>query len=114
LWMGFAHNDDVLGIMRDLAFKLEHHFPVGKSDFEYAFCYIMDKLELGGDIESIIKVSRAIWSLTNRIGGYGRFNFLPSNGDYFFAYMNKLGTLHYLLRHSSHKGWVKLMMNILR
>jgi len=105
----FAHNGDVSGIMYEPEFKLKYYFPVGETDSEYAFCYIMDNLkELGDGVESIIRVSKTIWNLANKIGNFGKFNFLLSNGDYLFAYMNRLRTLHYLLRHPPHKGRVKL------
>jgi len=106
----FAHNGDVSGIINKPGFKLKCYFPVGETDSEYAFCYIMDNLrKLGDDVESIIRVSRIIWNLANKIGSYGKFNFLLSNSDYLFAYMNRPNTLHYLLRHPSHKGRVKLI-----
>jgi len=106
----FAHNGDVSGIMDDPEFKLKHYFPVGETDSEYAFCYIMDSLRvLGSGVESIIRVSKTIWSLANKIESYGKFNFLLSNGNYLFAYMNKPETLHYLLRYPPHKGLVKLV-----
>ena len=105
----FAHNGDVSGIMEEPEFKLKYYFPVGETDSEYAFCYIMDNLrELGNEINSVIRVSKVIWSLANRIGGYGKFNFLLSNGTQLFTYMNREYTLHYLLRHPPHKGYVRL------
>ena len=105
----FAHNGDVSGIMGSSEFRLKYYFPVGDTDSEYAFCYIMDNLrELGEEVSSIIKTSKIIWELANKIGDYGKFNFLLSNGEYLFSYMNRSGTLHYLLRHPPHRGYVKL------
>ena len=105
----FAHNGDVSGIMGSSEFRLKYYFPVGDTDSEYAFCYIMDNLrELSEEVNSIIKTSKTIWELADEIGDYGKFNFLLSNGGYLFAYMNRSGTLHYLLRHPPHRGCVKL------
>ena len=60
----FAHNGDVSGIMESSEFKLKYYFPVGDTDSEYAFCYIMDNLrELGKDVSSIIKTLKIIWEL---------------------------------------------------
>jgi len=104
----FAHNGDVSGIICNTKFKLKHYFPIGETDSEYAFCYIMDNLREVSNDESIVKIAKTIWSLANKIGDYGKFNFLLSNGEYLFAYMNKLRTLYYLLRHPPHKGQVRL------
>jgi len=105
----FAHNGDVSGIMGSSEFRLKYYFPVGDTDSEYAFCYIMDNLrELSEEVNSIIKTSKTIWELADEIGDYGKFNFLLSNGEYLFSYMNRSGTLHYLLRHPPHRVYVKL------
>jgi len=106
----FAHNSDVSGIMGDSEFMLEYYFPIGDTNSDYAFCYIMDNLRrLGTGIGDIGRVSRVIWGLADKIGDYGKFNFLLSNGDYLFAYMNVSGTLYYLLRHPPHRGYVRLL-----
>ena len=106
----FAHNGDVSGVVMNPEFKLKHYSPVGDTDSEYAFCYIMDCLrELGESVNSVIEVCKAIWDIASRIGDYGKFNFLLSDGTYLFAYMNRIGTLHYLLRHPPHKRYVELV-----
>ncbi len=106
----FAHNGDVSGIMRDPEFKLEYYFPVGETDSEHAFCYIMDGLRgLGDGVSSVVEVSRVVWAMAKEIGGYGKFNFLLSDGVHLYAYMNRSGTLHYLLRHPPHGGYARLI-----
>ena len=47
--------------------------------------------------------------MAEEIGRYGKFNFLLSDGEHLYAYMNRRGTLHYLLRHPPHRGPVRLL-----
>lgn len=104
-----AHNGDVSGIIDEWGFRLEDYVPVGDTDSEYAFCYIMERLSRLGCVGSVIRSSRVIWDLAKRIGGYGKFNFLLSDGRYVFAFMNRSSTLHYLLRHPPHRGCARLV-----
>ena len=101
---------DVSDIMYEPEYRLKHYFPVGDTDSEYLFCYIMDNLNgLGSSAESLIKISKLIVRLAKTVSPHGKLNFLLSNGEYIFAYMNKPETPHYLLRHPPHKGYAKLM-----
>ena len=104
----FAHNGTVSGIMREPGYRLGWCKPVGETDSEHAFCYILEKLASLRDrgLESLVA---RLWSLAEEIGGYGKFNFLLSDGEYLFAYMNREGTLHYLLRHPPHQGSIRLL-----
>ncbi len=82
--------------------------PIGETASEHAFCYILEELSslqdrgLGGLVAKL-------WGLADRTGRRGEFNFLLSNGEYIFAFMNRRGALHYLLRHSPHGGVVRLL-----
>lgn len=96
----FAHNGVVgnyttkSGIFKE---RLVDYKPVGQTDSEYAFCYILDKLkkECGkeSELEEIVK---SITSSAEHIKKYGSFNFLLSNGEYLFAFGDT--SLHYLSR----------------
>ena len=104
----FAHNGTVAINIPDEEFRRYH--PVGETDSERAFCYILEEFSQlqNEDLETMVT---KLWSLAEEIGGYGasKFNFLLSDGKYLFAYMNKRKTLHYLLRHPPHRGLVKLV-----
>ncbi len=104
----FAHNGDVSGIIGEPGYQLEWCHPVGETDSEYAFCYILEKLS-GLRNRGLESLAVRLWSLAEEIGRHGKFNFLFSNGEYLFAYMNRRGTLHYLSRHPSHQGPVRLL-----
>lgn len=40
----FAHNGTLLGLNEDPDYELELCHPIGKTDPEFAFCYILEKL----------------------------------------------------------------------
>lgn len=104
----FAHNGTVSGIIRNPSYRLEWCHPVGETDSEYAFCYILEKLS-GLRDRGLESLAVRLWGLAEEIGRHGKFNFLLSNGEYLFAYMNEEETLHYLLRHPPHQGLIKLL-----
>ena len=104
----FAHNGTVSGIIEEPGYRLEWRHPVGDTDSEYTFCYILEKLSNLGNKDLEALVAR-LWRLAEDIGRYGKFNFLLSDGKYLYAYMNKRRTLHYLLRHPPHQGLIRLL-----
>ena len=97
----FAHNGSLPGI-EDL--ELEKFHPVGDTDSEYAFCYILDNLQSSMKLKDLFKT---LFELIQKLADYGTFNFLMSNGRYLFAHTNN-GKLHYLLRHPPHTGIVRV------
>jgi len=107
----FAHNGDVSCIVNNPDFKLEHYFPVGETDSEYAFCYMLDQIrELTRNRDySILRLSKRILQIAMKIGSHGKFNFLLSNGNELYAYMNRRQTLYYLLRHPPHRAYARLI-----
>ena len=106
----FAHNGNVSRIIYEPGYRLKHCIPVGDTDSEHAFCYMLERLRgMDRSIDDLESLSKRLWSLATNIGGYGKFNFLLSNGEYLFAYMNQAGTLHYILRHPPHRGVVRLL-----
>ncbi len=104
----FAHNGTLLGLKEDPDYELEWYHPIGETDSEHAFCYILEKLSSLQD-RGLGSLATKLWGLADRIGRHGKFNFLLSNGEYLFAYMNREDTLHYLLRHPPHGGAVRLL-----
>ncbi|MEB3757102.1 MAG: class II glutamine amidotransferase [Desulfurococcales archaeon] len=104
----FAHNGDVSKTIEELGYRLEWCRPVGETDSEYAFCYILEELSSLQD-RGLENLATMLWRLADRMSRYGKFNFLLSNGKYLFSFMNREGTLHYLLRHPPHRGIVRLL-----
>ncbi|MEY2770103.1 MAG: hypothetical protein RIQ38_522 [Pseudomonadota bacterium] len=80
----FAHN----GNLKDFAPRLDRHFrPVGDTDSEYAFCYIMQELDrrFGGE-PSVDELSNELRRLAKEVAAHGTFNFLLSNGVALWAH----------------------------
>lgn len=115
----FAHNGNVSSIMSDPNFKLKDYIPLGDTDSEYAFCYIMEELKNksywleGSTTQSSLNdaalMAAFLYELAKKISSYGKFNFLLSNGKELYAYRSQEGTLYYLLRHPPHKGKIRLV-----
>ena len=81
----FAHNGNLV----DYSPKLDGSFlPVGRTDSERAFCAILQSLraEFGNALPGDDSLFDAIARLATRIGEFGEFNFLLSNGDSLFAH----------------------------
>ncbi len=87
----FAHNGTVSRIMKDPQFALTAFKPVGKTDSEYAFCYLLEKISAG--FENIKEVLQAE---ALKIRQYGNFNFLLSDGETLFAHGDN--SLYYVQR----------------
>lgn len=91
----FAHNGD----LKEFQPKLNDLFhPVGETDSEMAFCYILQQLHktyaqpmLTGEA-----VFGALLAISKEIARYGVFNYLLSNGEFLFAYCGD--SLHYIVR----------------
>lgn len=84
LWC-YAHN----GQLRDWqALPLEFYRPVGETDSEHAFCFIMD--ELRRRFREPPADGMALWSclheMCERLRGLGVFNLLLSDGLHLYAY----------------------------
>ncbi|MHA1616451.1 MAG: class II glutamine amidotransferase [Candidatus Njordarchaeales archaeon] len=107
----FAHNGTVTSIMNDPAFGLRTFIPAGETDSEYAFCYILEHLNRVSSevLEDVLSLAKHIWKAATKIGRHGKFNFLLSNGTLLFAFSNRRGTIHYLLRHPPHVGYARLL-----
>jgi len=91
----FAHN----GTLNDFAPKLDgFHRPVGTTDSERAFCYILESLRRRyPDEEPTLEACfGAVAELTRELARHGRFNYLMSNGEYLIAHCTD--NLCYILR----------------
>lgn len=90
----FAHNGNLVDFHPQLhaAFK-----PVGDTDSERAFCWLMQELSKAHcAVPTIDELSRTLAELTPRLNRHGTFNMLLSNGEALWAHGST--KLHYLLR----------------
>ena len=74
----FAHNGD----LKDFSPRLHGSFkPVGATDSERAFCWIMQELTKShADVPSVAELTLTLQELAEKIAVHGTFNFLLSNG----------------------------------
>lgn len=79
----FVHNGTVSQIMKKNEFKLNTFKPLGETDSEYAFCYLLEKIGNNSDIK---KIKEILELESENIKQNGRFNFLLSNGEALFAH----------------------------
>ena len=80
----FAHNGD----LKDFAPRLHGSFkPVGTTDSERAFCWIMQELAKShAGVPSVEELSITLRELAGEIARHGTFNFLLSNGTALWAH----------------------------
>ena len=80
----FAHNGNLV----DFAPRLHGNFrPVGSTDSERAFCWIMQELAKShAGVPSVPELTLTLRELAARIAPHGTFNFLLSNGQALWAH----------------------------
>ena len=80
----FAHNGD----LKDFSPRLHGGFrPVGDTDSELAFCWLMQELAKShASVPSIEELTLTLRELTPQIAKHGTFNFLLSNGEALWAH----------------------------
>lgn len=90
----FAHN----GNLENYQPRLHSHFrPVGDTDSERAFCWLMQELaKAHAALPSVAEISCTLAELLPQIAGHGTFNMLLSNGTALWAHAST--HLHYLVR----------------
>lgn len=91
----FAHN----GNLKHFAPPLSGRFmPVGTTDSERAFCYILDLLStrFPHGMPAAAELHAALREFACEIGSLGEFNFLLSDGDWLFAHCSS--RLCYIIR----------------
>ncbi|CAN5321275.1 class II glutamine amidotransferase [soil metagenome] len=99
-WQGrhwsFCHNGDLTDFHPKLTGR---YLPVGDTDSERAFCWILQELRnrfRGRSLPSLHRITPVIAELAEQIAGHGRFNFLLSDGQALFAHCST--RLHWLPR----------------
>ena len=90
----FAHNGD----LKDFAPRLHGSFkPVGSTDSERAFCWIMQELAKShAGVPSVLELTLTLRELAAQIAPHGTFNFLMSNGQALWAHAST--SLYYVER----------------
>jgi predicted glutamine amidotransferase len=90
----FAHNGDLKNYAPPMTGPYR---PVGTTDSELAFCYLMNALHDRFATEpSLAELTSALAELTPPIAAHGSFNYMLSDGDALFAHCST--NLHYLVR----------------
>ena len=93
----FAHN----GTLKDFQPQLNGNYqPVGTTDSELAFCYLLEALRrlFPAGQPQVESLYSAVREVTDELAGYGVFNYLLSNGECLFAHC--ADQLSYVLRHA--------------
>ncbi|MFM1907283.1 MAG: hypothetical protein RLZZ591_960 [Pseudomonadota bacterium] len=90
----FAHNGD----LKDFNPPLHGHFkPVGSTDSELAFCWLMQELSKShAGVPTVEELTLTLRELVPKIARHGTFNFLLSNGQALWAHAST--KLCYLVR----------------
>ncbi|EHP85984.1 class II glutamine amidotransferase [Methanotorris formicicus] len=103
--IAFAHNGTLLGY-EDL--ELDGYYPIGETDSEYVFCYLLSQIERRG-IEWDKEGFDNLLDILLDINYYGAFNCLFSDGEYLFAYKDYRGLRKlYFLKRMPPYGRIKL------
>ena len=91
----FAHNGDLKNFSPSLTGTFR---PVGTTDSEQAFCYLMQSLHerFGDSLPSMSLLREAVDELTQEVASHGVFNMMLSDGSALFAHCST--RLHYLVR----------------
>jgi predicted glutamine amidotransferase len=91
----FAHNGHLENFVPELTGIYQ---PVGNTDSEKAFCLILETLKnaFPDGSPSLEKLYFTLQEITQFLSAKGIFNYLLSNGEYFFAHCTT--QLHYLIR----------------
>ncbi|MFB6330441.1 class II glutamine amidotransferase [Acinetobacter variabilis] len=91
----FAHNGDLKDFLPELSGRFT---PVGNTDSERAFCYLLDQLVkcFGYDEPKLDQVFDLLADISPFIAEHGTFNFCLSNGQALFTYATT--KLHWLVR----------------
>ncbi|MEJ1382514.1 MAG: class II glutamine amidotransferase [Candidatus Sedimenticola sp. (ex Thyasira tokunagai)] len=88
----FAHNGDLDGIEQNERFSLSRFLPIGETDSEYAFCYLMGLMQplwQDGIIPSLDDRLAVISNFAELIRPLGPANFVYSDSQYLFVHGHK-------------------------
>jgi glutamine amidotransferase len=91
----FAHNGDLANFLPELNGQF---LPIGNTDSERAFCYILQQLrvQFGNTAPAQSALTSALKALSGEIASFGTFNMMLSNGAALFVHCST--HMHYLIR----------------
>ena len=91
----FAHNGDLLDFNPPLSGRFQ---PLGNTDSELAFCYLLDQLFLkfGAEHPSLEDMFAYLQEIAPKVAEHGTFNYCLSNGQALFTYATT--KLHWIVR----------------
>ena len=91
----FAHNGNLKGFAPRLSGRFQ---PVGSTDSELAFCYVLDRLaqHFPQGTQDTAELHAVLRELALEVGSLGEFNFLLSDGKHLFAHCSS--RLCYIVR----------------
>ncbi len=75
----FAHNGKLPGLRDDPRFEPRRFQPMGETDSEYAFCLLLEKVDVRSTCGSLVDAIRGI---TRQLADVGEFNFMLSDGEH--------------------------------
>jgi glutamine amidotransferase len=85
----FAHNGKLPGLREDPRFSLGRFQPMGETDSEHAFCFLLDRIASAQrSAATQVPFSLALQEYVAALGSLGEFNILLSNGEDLVAYSN--------------------------
>ena len=88
----FAHNGDFHNLEEKLDVNLERFKPIGNTDSELSFCYLMEIMATIWDRKkppSLIKRFKIFTLFTHEMRQYGIANFIYSDSDFIFIHSHK-------------------------
>jgi len=92
----YAHNGQLKDFKTELPIK--YHLPIGTTDSEHAFCWILDQLHIkfAQQEPSAEVLFSYVAQLSEKVNTLGVFNLLITNGDCLFSYCSN--NLHWITR----------------
>lgn len=96
----FAHNGELKNFNPALSGQFQ---PVGDTDSELAFCYLLDRLarRFSSKRPTLRQIYAVLNEVSNEISKHGMFNYLLTDGTIFFAHCTT--NLHYIIRKAPFK-----------
>jgi glutamine amidotransferase len=92
VWHSFAHNGNLNGLQDDPRFKTGNYQSVGETDSEYAFCALMDRMQLlwhSGQRPTYEARLAVVQAFAADLRNLGPANFLYSDGEVLFAHAHR-------------------------
>lgn len=87
----FAHNGKLPGVTEDPHFSLVRFKPIGDTDSEHAFCFLLDQIARGANA-NVLGAAELVGVLRDPVDALsklGELNFLMSDGVHLVAFANK-------------------------